>query len=111
MIDTTQALQAAKSRLAAFAKASPALMQGFGAVSRQANRPGRFSAAQKELIAVSIAVAKGCEDCILYHVDAARSHGAGEEDLLEAMDVAIEMGGGPALMYAAKALQAFRATG
>jgi AhpD family alkylhydroperoxidase len=59
-------------------------------------------------MAVAIAVSKGCEDCILYHVDAALKHGATEAELVEALDVAIEMGGGPAVMYGAKALEFMR---
>ena len=111
MSDVTADLAAAKARLGAFAKTSPELMQGFAAISRQATRPGSFSAAQKELIAVAIAVAKGCEDCVLYHLDAARRHGAIEADLVEALEVAVEMGGGPAIMYSSKALEAFRKLG
>jgi len=109
MADTKEKLAAAKARLGAFAKAAPGLMQGFGAISRQATTPGQFSAAQKELMAVAIAVATGCEDCILYHLDAARRHGADEAALVEALEVAVEMGGGPAIMYSTKALDAFRA--
>jgi AhpD family alkylhydroperoxidase len=111
MADTKEALVAAKARLGAFVKTSPALMKGFAEVSRAATAPGAFSAAQKELIAVSIAVATRCEDCILYHVDAARRHGADEAALVEALEVAVEMGGGPAVMYAGKALEAFRTLG
>ena len=104
----SEKLKAAKGRIGAFAKAAPGLMEGFSKVSKAATVTGRFSSAQKELIATAIAVAKGCEDCILYHVDGARRHGAEEADLLEALEVAVEMGGGPALMYAGKALEAFR---
>ena len=106
--DTKQRLTAAKGRMGAFAKTAPGLMEGFAKVSKAATAGGRFSPAQKELIATAIAVAKGCEDCILYHVDGARRHGAEEGDLVEALEVAVEMGGGPALMYAGKALDAFR---
>jgi len=83
-------------------------MEGFGKVSKTAMAAGRFSSAQKELIATAVAVADGCDDCILYHVEAARRHGAEEADLIEALEVAVEMGGGPAIMYAGKALEAFR---
>ena len=76
MSDPQADLSAAKARLSGFARSAPALMQGFAALSRQATQPGSFSAAQKELVATAIAVAKGCEDCILYHLDAARRHGA-----------------------------------
>ncbi|MEM6390509.1 MAG: carboxymuconolactone decarboxylase family protein [Pseudomonadota bacterium] len=106
--DSKDKLSAAKGRMGAFAKAAPGLMEGFAKVSKVATTSGRFSAAQRELIATAVAVTQGCEDCILYHVDGARRHGAEEADLIEALEVAVEMGGGPALMYAGKALEAFR---
>lgn len=106
--ETKDKLNAAKARIGAVAKATPGLMEGFAKISKTATAAGRFTAAQKELIATAIAVAEGCEDCILYHVDGARRHGAEEADMVEALEVAIEMGGGPALMYAGKALDAFR---
>lgn len=108
MTDTKAGLAAAKIRLGGLAKAAPALIQSFAGISKVATVPGQFSAAQKELIAVAIAVAKGCEDCILYHLDAARRHGADEAALIEVLEVAVEMGGGPAVMYGAKALDAWR---
>lgn len=102
-------LIAAKTRLSAFAKTSPSLFQGFQKIASTASREGTYSAAQKELMATAIAVTQGCEDCILYHIDAAKRHGAEEDALIEALEVAVEMGGGPAIMYAGKALEAFRA--
>lgn len=101
-------LTAAKGRLRDFASTSPELMQGFGKISKVATNPCSFSAAQKELIATAIAVTQGCEDCILFHVDGAKGHGALETELVEVLSVAVEMGGGPAVMYAGKALAAFR---
>ncbi|PZQ95939.1 MAG: carboxymuconolactone decarboxylase family protein [Cereibacter sphaeroides] len=108
MTDTKANLAAAKARLGGFAKVAPGLMQSFAGISKTATTAGQFSSAQKELMAVAIAVAKGCEDCILYHLDGARRHGADEAALVEALEVAIEMGGGPAVMYGAKALDAWR---
>lgn len=108
MAEAKAGLAAAKTRLGALAKAAPTLMQSFAGISKLATTAGQFTPAQKELIAVSIAVAKGCEDCILYHLDAARKHGADEAALIEALEVAVEMGGGPAVMYGAKALDAWR---
>ena len=102
-------LKAAKKRTGGLARAAPELMKGFAAVAAAATRSGHFSAADRELLAVAIAVAIRCEDCILYHVDAARRHGADESALVEALEVAVEMGGGPAVMYAARALETYRA--
>ena len=106
--DTKENLSAAKACMGTFVRTAPGLMKGFAQVSAAATAEGRFTAAQKELIATAIAVAKGCEDRILYHVDGARRHGAEEADLVEALEVAVEMGVGPALMYAGKALETFR---
>ena len=108
MTDHKQALHDANGRMGVFAKAAPDLFDGFARVARVATKAGRFSAAQRELIATAISVVEGCEDCILYHVDGARRHGADEAALIEALEVAVEMGGGPAVMYAGKALEAFR---
>ena len=102
------ALRQARTRMSALAKATPQTFEGFARISKAATGPGHFSAAQKELIATAISVVEGCEDCIYYHVDGAKRHGADEAALIEVLEVAIEMGGGPAVMYAGKALEAFR---
>lgn len=108
MGDTGEKLKLAKGRIGALAKAAPGVMEGFAKISKAATTDGQFSAAQKELVATAISVVVGCEDCILYHVDAAKRLGADEAALAEVLAVAVEMGGGPAIMYAGKALEAFR---
>jgi AhpD family alkylhydroperoxidase len=108
MSDAKEKLHAAKGRLGALAKETPDLFEGFIKISKTATREGQFTAAQKELVATAVAVTQGCDDCILYHVDAAKRLGADEAILIEALEVAVEMGGGPAVMYAGKALDAFR---
>ena len=58
-------------------------------------------------MAIAITVSQGCEDCIFYHVDAAKKRGADGLVLIEVLKVAIEMGGGPAVIYAGKARNAY----
>lgn len=93
----------------ALAKAMPAVTGGFRQMAKAAHSGSRLSSAQKELLSASFGVVRGCEDCVIYHVDAARKLGAQREDLLEMLGIAVEMGGGPAMVYAAKALAAFDA--
>ncbi|HET9068628.1 MAG TPA: carboxymuconolactone decarboxylase family protein [Amaricoccus sp.] len=107
MTDARTALADAKRRLGDLAGAAPAAMKAMTELTRATGTAGSFTPAQKELVAVSIAVTQGCDDCILFHVDLARRHGATEADLAQALSVAIE-GGGPAAMYAGKALAAWR---
>jgi AhpD family alkylhydroperoxidase len=109
MSTAKDSLKNAQQRIGIFAKASPELFGGFSRITKVATTAGAFSSAQRELIAVAIAVSKGCEDCIVYHVDAAIKHGATEAELVEVLEVAVEMGGGPAVMYGAKALEILRA--
>ena len=50
----------------------------------------------KEMIAVGISVVVNCESCMQWHIREALSAGATEEQILEAIEVGMEMGGGPA---------------
>lgn len=102
-----QKLAEANARLMGLFKADQKSMLAFKSLSDAAVRQGNISTAMKELIAVAIAAARGCDDCILYHVAAAKSHGADRDTLVEVVAVAIEMSGGPGAVYAAKALDAY----
>ena len=58
----------------------------------------------KELIAVGISVAGNCESCMQWHIEQAAKAGASMREILEAVEVAIEMGGGRATVSARFAL-------
>jgi AhpD family alkylhydroperoxidase len=59
----------------------------------------------KELIAVGISVVIDCESCMQWHIEQAAKSGANEQEVLEAIEVGIEMGGGPATVSARFALE------
>jgi AhpD family alkylhydroperoxidase len=59
----------------------------------------------KELIAVGISVRIDCESCMQWHVEQAAAAGATMREVLEAVEVGIEMGGGPATVSARFALE------
>ncbi|MCO5094294.1 MAG: carboxymuconolactone decarboxylase family protein [Xanthomonadaceae bacterium] len=85
----------------------PEVMQGFGALSRAALAAGVLDEKTKELIALAIAVATRCDDCIGFHAKALVRLGGTPEELREMLGVAVYMGGGPSLMYASHAIQAY----
>jgi AhpD family alkylhydroperoxidase len=58
----------------------------------------------KELIAVGISVVIDCESCMQWHIEQAAQVGATLDEVLEAVEVGIEMGGGPATVSARFAL-------
>jgi AhpD family alkylhydroperoxidase len=59
----------------------------------------------KELVAIGISVVINCESCMQWHIEQAARLGASRRELLEAVEVGIEMGGGPATVAARFALE------
>ncbi len=102
------ALAAAISQsLGPFRRSQDATMAGFGALSKAAMADGALSEKQKELIALAISVSQRCAGCIAFHVRTLRKLGTSKAEFDETLGVAVYMGGGPSLMYAAEALQAW----
>ncbi len=66
---------------------------------------GALSRQVKELIAIGISVKSDCESCMQWHIEQAAAAGATMREVLEAVEVGIEMGGGPATVSARFALE------
>ena len=88
-------------------KLIPDAMAGFGALSKAAKETGPLGAKEKEFVALGIAISQRCEPCISFHVEALMKAGGTREELGDVMAMAIQMGGGPSVMYAAHALAAW----
>ena len=102
--DLIDDLNAAIARLR---EGAPEPMRGFSQLAREALKPGALDVKTKELIAMGIAIATRCDGCIGFHAKAAIKAGARREELLETLSMAIYMGAGPSMIYAAEALRAF----
>lgn len=83
----------------------PEAAKGFAALSKGVKQGGVLDIKQKEFVALGIAVAMRCDDCIGFHVEALMNSGATREELGDVLAMALQMGGGPALMYSARALE------
>lgn len=66
---------------------------------------GALTKREKELIAVGISIRINCESCMQWHIEQAALAGASHHQVLEAIEVGIEMGGGPATVSARFALK------
>jgi AhpD family alkylhydroperoxidase len=86
---------------------TPDLMQGFSAMARSALGAHALDTKTKELIALAIGVTARCDACIAFHAEAALRQGATREEVMETVGMAIYMGAGPSVMYAAQAIEAF----
>ncbi|MGO9134951.1 MAG: carboxymuconolactone decarboxylase family protein [Methylovirgula sp.] len=89
-------------------KEAPGTLAGFAHLHKEAMAPGALPTKFKELMALSIAIAIRCEDCIAFHVHDALKAGASHAEIIEALSVAVMMGGGPASMYACEAFEALQ---
>jgi AhpD family alkylhydroperoxidase len=96
-------------QLGALRPQMPETAAGFGALAKAATRAGAVDVKTKELIALAIGVAARCDACLAYHARALVKLGATRAEVVETIEVAIYMGGGPSLMYGGKALEAFDA--
>jgi len=83
-------------------------MAGFATMTQAAMKDGVLPKKTKELIALALAVAARCDGCLGYHAEALVRLGATRQEVAETLAVAIQMGGGPSMMYAADAFTAFR---
>jgi len=88
------------------AAAQPSVMEAFERFHQAAVATGALDKRTKELIALAVSVTAGCDDCIAHHVNDAIRAGATREELVDALGVAVLMGGGPGMIYASHAIEA-----
>jgi len=87
-------------------QAAPEVMKTFGEMARAAHGGNALDDKTKELVALAISVSIRCAPCIAYHTQGAIKQGASREAIAETLAMAIYMGAGPSVMYAAQALDA-----
>ena len=74
----------------------PRVYETFGSMHDAALADGALDTTTKELVALAIAVVKGCDGCMAYHARALAKLGADAQQVAEAIGVAVLMDGGPA---------------
>ena len=102
--DLTRSISA---ELAKLRSDMPDTLRGFSALAKGATQDGALDKKTKELIAIALSVAGRCDPCIGFHVQTYVQLGGTRAELADALGMAVYMGGGPALMYAAKTSAAF----
>jgi AhpD family alkylhydroperoxidase len=90
-------------------EAAETAMGGFRTLGKGAYADGALNKKTKELIALAISIAKGCDGCIAYHAKRVARLKASREEVVEMIMVAVQMGGGPGMTYGGQALKAFDA--
>ena len=89
---------------------SPDLLHAHDRLAAAKPKTPQLDAKTRELIALAFAVTTRCDGCIAFHSQAAREAGASKEEVVEALGVAIALNTGAALVYTARAFDAFTGT-
>jgi AhpD family alkylhydroperoxidase len=83
-----------EERLTQFGREMPGPMTGFARLHKKAGEESVLSAKMKEMMALAVSIAVGCEGCIVYHTHDAIKAGATRAELLETIGVGVMMAGG-----------------
>lgn len=105
--DYTQITKDISTNLKTLRTDIPDVMQGFSSMAKAATDDGALDKKTKELIALAIGVSARCDGCIGFHTQALVKLGVTKEEFEETLGMAVYMGGGPSLMYAADAMRAY----
>ena len=97
-----------KKAHAQFRRMKSKVYQAFLNLEKATYTEGALSVKTKELIAVGVSAATNCESCIQWHTEYAIKAGATPQEVLEALEVAIEIGGGRAVATSRLALEVMR---
>lgn len=107
MTTWTEKNAATRAELRVLNRTIPEATKGFAALSKAVKEEGVLDLKTKEFVALGISIAMRCEACIGFHCEALVRIGATREEVGDVLAMAVQMGGGPSLMYAAHALAAW----
>ena len=105
--DYKQITRDISSSLAKLRTEAPEMMKAFSDLASAATKDGLLDKKTKELIALALGVEARCDGCLGFHTQALAKLGASKQEVVETLGMAVYMGGGPSLMYAADAMSAF----
>lgn len=82
--------------------------KSFVDMEQQTYIDGELTKKHKELIATGISIVINCESCMEWHIRQALDDGATEGEIIEAIEVGMEMAGGPATASARFAMNVIK---
>jgi AhpD family alkylhydroperoxidase len=88
---------------------SPDTVKGYVELSSAGSKKNLLGAKVRELISLAVAVTLRCDGCTTVHTEAARRQGASDEEIAEALGVAVAVNAGAAMVYSARVIDAVAA--
>jgi len=80
-------------------------IQRFFALDSGAYREGALPAATKELMGLVGSLVLRCDDCVFYHLDRSVAEGVSREEILEAFEIALVIGGSIVIPHLRRAFE------
>ena len=111
MLDWLQYRKELVGRIGEIGALSPDTLAGYQTLSKAGHKTAKLDAKTRELIALAVAVTTHCDGCITVHAAEALKHGATEEEIAEALGVAVALNAGAAMVYSARVIDAVKAHG
>ncbi|EHP41320.1 carboxymuconolactone decarboxylase family protein [Cupriavidus sp. 2MCAB6] len=109
MLEWKQEIQDISSRLKELSTRTPDTIRGFGLIAGAGAKTEQLGAKTRELIALAVAVTTRCDGCIAFHAAEAVKLGVSDEEIAEALGVAINLNAGAAITYSTHVLDAIDA--
>jgi len=106
MLDWKQTIQENGARLKELAQRTPDTLRGAALMAGAGAKTNHLDAKVRELIALAVAVTTRCDGCIAHHASQAVKLGISDDEIAEALGVAIDLNAGAAMVYSAHVLDA-----
>jgi len=91
-----------------FMKLKSPVYKLFLELEEAAYREGALPAKTKLLAGIAVSVVVNCEACMQWHIEEAARAGASEVEIVEMIEVAIKMGGAPAVVASRTAFEVMK---
>ncbi|WP_112996558.1 carboxymuconolactone decarboxylase family protein [Hyphomicrobiales bacterium] len=106
MIDWKKRIQDVNARLKELASRTPDTIRGAALLAGAGAKTNHLDAKTRELIALAVAVTTRCDGCIAFHSAEAVKLGVSDDEIAEALGVAINLNTGAAMVYSSHVLDA-----
>lgn len=93
-------------RIGALRKVAPGPVAAYVSASAAGAESGHLDEKTRQLISLAVAVTTRCDGCISVHAKEAVGAGATQQEIAEALGVAMSMNLGAALVYSSRAMEA-----
>lgn len=109
MLDWNEYHAQIQRTMAEIGRTNPEIIRGYRQLSDAGKRTDLLGPKIRELIALAVAVTVHCDGCIVVHTEAALKNGATQEEIIEALGVAIAVNAGSSLIYSTRVMDAVKA--